>query len=101
MYTAQTTFSNTRELLLEIVISQASTRINISGLELLSSTLTILLRLKVVLFCAVLLTVLMPLLSYIRSSQLSQGKDASPIFMPEDGYNWQIAKACFESAEFM
>lgn len=40
-------------------------------------------------------------LSCLPYSQLSQGKEATPIFVPEDGYNWQIAKACFESAEFM
>eukprot|EP00903_Cladosiphon_okamuranus_P008352 g8033.t1 len=33
--------------------------------------------------------------------QLSQGEEATPIFTPEDGYNWQIAKACFESADFI
>ncbi|CAM9271580.1 unnamed protein product, partial [Laminaria digitata] len=32
--------------------------------------------------------------------QLSQGHEATPIFLPEDGINWKIAKACFESAEF-
>ena len=42
------------------------------------------------LFCLVLLPI-----------QLSQGTEATPIFMPEDGYNWQIAKACFEASEFM
>eukprot|EP00752_Nemacystus_decipiens_P012081 g10711.t1 len=33
--------------------------------------------------------------------QLSQGEEATPIFTPEDGYNWQIAKSCFESADFI
>eukprot|EP00904_Undaria_pinnatifida_P011936 jgi/Undpi1/7873/HiC_scaffold_24.g10345.m1 len=33
--------------------------------------------------------------------QLSQGKEATPIFLPEDGINWHIAKACFEAAEFI
>ncbi len=33
--------------------------------------------------------------------QLSQGETATPIFTPEDGYNWKIAKACFEAADFM
>lgn len=32
--------------------------------------------------------------------QLSQ-KEATPIFTPADGYNWMIAKACFESADWM
>lgn len=32
--------------------------------------------------------------------QLSQ-KEATPIFTPDDGYNWMIAKACFESADFI
>eukprot|EP00904_Undaria_pinnatifida_P008485 jgi/Undpi1/4767/HiC_scaffold_18.g08120.m1 len=33
--------------------------------------------------------------------QLSQGKTATPIFTPDDGFNWQIAKACFEAADFI
>ncbi|CAM9747685.1 unnamed protein product [Pylaiella littoralis] len=33
--------------------------------------------------------------------QLSQGEAATPIFTPEDGYNWKIAKACFEAADFI
>ncbi|CAM9988636.1 unnamed protein product [Ectocarpus sp. 4 AP-2014] len=33
--------------------------------------------------------------------QLSQGEEATPIFTPEDGNNWLIAKACFESADFI
>ncbi|CAN0288357.1 unnamed protein product [Ascophyllum nodosum] len=33
--------------------------------------------------------------------QLSQGEDATPIFMPGEGYNWMIAKACFEAADFI
>lgn len=33
--------------------------------------------------------------------QLSQGETATPIFTPEDGYNWKIAKACFEATDFM
>ncbi|CAN0534650.1 unnamed protein product, partial [Laminaria digitata] len=24
-----------------------------------------------------------------------------PIFTPEDGYNWLIAKTCFEAADFI
>ena len=39
--------------------------------------------------------------SFVFLEQLSQGEEATPIFTPEDGYNWQIAKACFESADFM
>eukprot|EP00904_Undaria_pinnatifida_P011934 jgi/Undpi1/7871/HiC_scaffold_24.g10343.m1 len=33
--------------------------------------------------------------------QLSQGNEATPIFLPEDGINWQIAKACFEASDFI
>ncbi|CAM9689337.1 unnamed protein product, partial [Hapterophycus canaliculatus] len=33
--------------------------------------------------------------------QLSQGEEATPIFTPADGNNWKIAKACFESADFI
>ncbi|CAN0224047.1 unnamed protein product [Ectocarpus sp. 6 AP-2014] len=33
--------------------------------------------------------------------QLSQGETAAPIFTPDDGYNWKIAKACFEAADFV
>lgn len=33
--------------------------------------------------------------------QLSQGEEETPIFTPDDDMNWQIAKACFESADFM
>ncbi|CAN0326469.1 unnamed protein product [Ectocarpus sp. 6 AP-2014] len=33
--------------------------------------------------------------------QLSQGDTATPIFTPDDGYNWKIAKACFEAADFI
>ncbi|CAM9249501.1 unnamed protein product [Ascophyllum nodosum] len=33
--------------------------------------------------------------------QVSQGEEATPIFMPGEGFNWQIAKACFESADFI
>eukprot|EP00904_Undaria_pinnatifida_P007085 jgi/Undpi1/3506/HiC_scaffold_16.g06878.m1 len=33
--------------------------------------------------------------------QLSQGETATPIFEPSDGTNWAIAKACFESADFI
>ncbi|CAM9249351.1 unnamed protein product [Ascophyllum nodosum] len=33
--------------------------------------------------------------------QLSQGEEATPIFVPEDGYNWRIAKASFEAADFI
>lgn len=42
-----------------------------------------------------------PLAIICFREQLSQGEEATPIFTPEDGYNWQIAKACFESADFM
>eukprot|EP00904_Undaria_pinnatifida_P004861 jgi/Undpi1/1504/HiC_scaffold_11.g04894.m1 len=31
--------------------------------------------------------------------QLNQGEVASPIFMPTDGDNWEIAKACFRAAD--
>ncbi|CAM9993234.1 unnamed protein product, partial [Ectocarpus fasciculatus] len=37
----------------------------------------------------------------IGIQQLSQGEEATPIFTPEDGNNWLIAKACFESADFI
>eukprot|EP00904_Undaria_pinnatifida_P007086 jgi/Undpi1/3507/HiC_scaffold_16.g06879.m1 len=33
--------------------------------------------------------------------QLSQGAEPTPIFFPGEGYNWQIAKACFEGADFI
>ncbi|CAM9747614.1 unnamed protein product [Pylaiella littoralis] len=33
--------------------------------------------------------------------QLSQGETATPIFTPDDGYNWKIAMACFEAADFI
>ncbi|CAN0120686.1 unnamed protein product [Ascophyllum nodosum] len=33
--------------------------------------------------------------------QQSQGETAPPIFTPEDGYNWMIAKARFEAADFI
>lgn len=33
--------------------------------------------------------------------QLSQGEAATPIFTPDEGYNWKIAKACFEATDFM
>eukprot|EP00903_Cladosiphon_okamuranus_P014136 g13137.t1 len=33
--------------------------------------------------------------------QLSQGETATPIFTPEEGYNWKIAKACFEATDFI
>ncbi|CAM9248584.1 unnamed protein product, partial [Laminaria digitata] len=31
--------------------------------------------------------------------QLSQGETATPIFTPEDGFNWRIAKACFAASD--
>ena len=39
--------------------------------------------------------------SHVRAVQLSQGETATPIFTPEEGYNWKIAKACFEATDFM
>lgn len=34
--------------------------------------------------------------------QLSQGKEATPIFTPDDPeYTWKIAKAAFEASDFM
>lgn len=42
--------------------------------------------------------------SRVRASdvwQLGQGKTATPIFTPEDGFTWKIAKACFEASDFM
>eukprot|EP00752_Nemacystus_decipiens_P003497 g3229.t1 len=33
--------------------------------------------------------------------QLSQGETATPIFTPDEGYNWKIAKACFEATDFI
>ncbi len=33
--------------------------------------------------------------------QLTQGEEATPIFTPGDGYNWKIAMASFEAADFM
>lgn len=33
--------------------------------------------------------------------QLSQGKEATLIIVPTDGYNWMIAKTCFEAGDFV
>ena len=41
------------------------------------------------------------LFACLSAYQLSQGEEATPIFMPGEGNNWMIAKACFESADFM
>ncbi|CAN0249624.1 unnamed protein product [Pylaiella littoralis] len=37
----------------------------------------------------------------IQACECYQGEEATPVFTPADGYNWQIAKACFESADFI
>lgn len=39
--------------------------------------------------------------TFICRWQLSQGETATPIFTPDEGYNWKIAKACFEASDFM
>lgn len=46
--------------------------------------------------------------TFVRSNlsvgeQLDQGdgEKPTPIFTPEDGYNWKIATSCFEASDFM